>query len=203
MNICSDFGDVKVKTEPGTSGSTATGSNDSKEKVGTHVCAVCKAEVEGLGSSRPLTRKQCSSYNIKEEDWRETMRVCSGCRCHPLPIFLPNFTDNIRFLYQMQTGASQCSVATSHVPSQLARHRNAKWSDCDQSPPSCRICQTRRENASVASCNWAIIWASAAVPASTASRGKSETTHKPTNRSCLSCLRPTQVLWHFNSLDIF
>ncbi len=48
---------------------------------GVHQCAVCKAQLEHYGMSRPLNKANCDLYGLNEADLTADMRVCSSCRC--------------------------------------------------------------------------------------------------------------------------
>ena len=75
-----DLSAVKVKSEPGTSTSKSEVTPERKEGE-RGACAVCKTGLDNSGgSSRLLTRKQCVQFNMRDEDWREGMRVCGTCR---------------------------------------------------------------------------------------------------------------------------
>jgi len=46
-----------------------------------HDCAVCGTRVERLNLSRPLTKSNCSIYEMTESQLSADMRVCNSCRC--------------------------------------------------------------------------------------------------------------------------
>ncbi|GIY85086.1 hypothetical protein CDAR_398251 [Caerostris darwini] len=43
-------------------------------------CAVCKMELDNYNQSRALTKSNCSTFGIKENDLVNGMRVCASCR---------------------------------------------------------------------------------------------------------------------------
>ena len=54
---------------------TATGAADES-----HECAVCHVRVPHPSLSRPLTKSNCSLYDLTEAELSADMRVCNSCR---------------------------------------------------------------------------------------------------------------------------
>ncbi|XP_043218855.1 nuclear receptor corepressor 2-like [Amphibalanus amphitrite] len=55
--------------------------NENTGKGGPHPCAVCQAQLEHFGQSRPLPASHASIYGLSEQGVPEQARVCTSCRC--------------------------------------------------------------------------------------------------------------------------
>ena len=70
-----------------------------------HDCAVCGTHVEHPSLSRPLTKSDCSLYDIAESRLTDDMRVCNSCRCKSIHKRYMQSVPLLTFLQSIDGGA--------------------------------------------------------------------------------------------------